>query len=369
VKQPSVTSIVDPDQKQSGLLPHDWRTATLRELIVNTENWNPKKEPDRIFQYIDVSSISNESLRIVGSAEYKASEAPSRARKVVRAGDVIFATIRPYLRRIALVPQELDNQIGSTAFCILRAKPELVDNQFLFFAVSSEEFLKRITEHQRGTNYPAVRDTDVLNEMLTLPPLPEQAAIARVLHTVQEAKERTEAVIEAAKALKKSLMKHLFTYGSVSVDKAESVKLREMGIGKIPEGWSVKACEEICETISVGVVVRPSSYYVPTGIPAFRSLNVREDSLWPNNLVFFSEDDNNTRLSKSKLRSGDVLIVRTGYPGTSCVVPERFDGANCIDIVFARPKQTLILSQFLSRYFKSGKGIMVLLTAPTFKCC
>jgi type I restriction enzyme S subunit len=85
-------------------------------------------------------------------------------------------------------------------------------------------------------------------------------------------------------------------------------------------------------------------------------MNIREDSLETDELVYFSQEANDTILTKSKLRTGDVLIVRTGYPGTSCIVPEEYDGANCIDLVIARPRFEAVESGFLSRFFNSDAG-------------
>ena len=83
-------------------------------------------------------------------------------------------------------------------------------------------------------------DKDIFyNLSIPLPPLSEQQKIAAVLSAVQEAKEKTEAVIDATKALKKSMMKHLFTYGPVSPQEAENVPLKETEIGPVPEDWEV----------------------------------------------------------------------------------------------------------------------------------
>ena len=130
------------------------------------------------------------------------------------------------------------------------------------------------------------------------------------------------------------MMQHLFTYGPVSFADAENVELKETEIGMVPEEWDVKKCEGLCDKITVGVVVRPASYYVPSGRIALRSLNIREDYFDLNEVVYFSDKDNDTILSKSKLLENDVVIVRTGYPGTSCVVPKELEGANCIDLVY-----------------------------------
>ena len=183
-----------------------------------------------------------------------------------------------------------------------------------------------------------------------VPPIEEQRKIAAVLGLVQRAIEQQERLIALTTELKKALLHKLFTEGL----RCEPQKQTE--IGPVPESWEIMPCEELCEMISVGVVVKPASHYVSNGVPAFRSFNVREDRLETNDLVYFSETDNNTKLAKSKLRADDVLVVRTGYPGTSCVVPKEYDGSNCIDLVIVRPKVGVIRSGFLSRFFNAPAG-------------
>ena len=182
---------------------------------------------------------------------------------------------------------------------------------------------------------------------IPLPPLPEQKKIAHILSTVQRAIEAQERITQTTTELKKALMHKLFTEGL----RHEPQKQTE--IGPVPESWEVVRCEDVCDTISVGIVVKPSSYYVKEGVPAFRSQNVREDRIQPEPMVYISEEANNGPVKKSKLSAGDVLIVRTGYPGTSCVVPPEFDGSNCIDLIFVRPNKEKLRSHYLSRFFNS----------------
>ena len=85
-------------------------------------------------------------------------------------------------------------------------------------------------------------------------------------------------------------------------------------------------------------------------------VNVHEDRLVTNDLLYYLQTVNDTTLAKSKLRTGDVLVVRTGYPGTSCVVRMNTIGANCIYLVIARPKTGVIRSGFLSRFFNAPAG-------------
>lgn len=125
----------------------------------------------------------------------------------------------------------------------------------------------------------------------------------------------------------------------------------------LPEGWIQTTVSEACETVSVGIVVNPSSYYVDAsvGVRAFRSGNIRENKVNDSNWVFLSEEGHRKN-KKSILRAGDVVVVRTGFAGTACVVPAEYDGTNCIDILFARPKRRQLLPEYLSQLTNSELG-------------
>jgi len=125
-------------------------------------------------------------------------------------------------------------------------------------------------------------------------------------------------------------------------------------VGVIPLEWETKACSEVSERIMVGIVIRPTQYYVNNGVPAFRSANIREDGINDLDLVFISEESNAV-LVKSQTRTGDVLTVRTGYPGTSAVVHSRHEGCNCIDILITRPSKKLD-SEWLAIWINSPFG-------------
>jgi type I restriction enzyme S subunit len=125
----------------------------------------------------------------------------------------------------------------------------------------------------------------------------------------------------------------------------------------LPKGWTHTSVADACETVSVGIVVNPSSYYVnaENGIRAFRSGNVRENKVNDSNWVFLSEEGHKKN-KKSALKAGDVLVVRTGFAGTACVVPAEYEGSNCIDVLFARPNRALLLSEYLCQLTNSELG-------------
>jgi type I restriction enzyme S subunit len=129
-----------------------------------------------VFRYIDIGSIDNKALRIAEPKTFSGKEAPSRARRVVREGDVLFSTVRPYLRNIALAGAAHSGCLTSTGISVLRPKPSVLPG-YLFRLVSSPAFVEQVGRSMDGTLYPAVRDSDVLGASIPLPPLAEQRRI------------------------------------------------------------------------------------------------------------------------------------------------------------------------------------------------
>ena len=211
--------------------PIEWDQCRLGEVTVPTSTWNPRRDPRPSIRYIDVSAISRDELRIVSEATYSADNAPSRARKIVETGDTIFATVRPTLRRIAQIPASLSGEIVSTAFCVLRPDLDAIDADFLYFATQLGSVMEGIAAMESGASYPAVRDVDVLDQVVPLPPLPEQREIAAVLNTIRTALLHQAQCEGNATALKRAAMRTLFTHGL----RGEAQK--ETEIGPVPASW------------------------------------------------------------------------------------------------------------------------------------
>jgi type I restriction enzyme S subunit len=135
----------------------------------------------------------------------------------------------------------------------------------VFAAYNLRYHAERLKSHNIATTQKNVNKGIVENFLIPLPPLPEQQKIAFVLSTVQDAQEKTERVINSLKELKKSMMKHLFTYGAVSFEDVDKVRLKETEIGKVPEGWEVKKLGDIVDTYSGGTPNRGKKSYWENG--------------------------------------------------------------------------------------------------------
>jgi len=178
-------------------LPAGWRWARLGEVCEDqTGTRDPRVEPGKTFRYVDISCVDNLQKRIIEARNLQGNDAPSRARQVIRKNDVLVATTRPNLNAVAKVPPELDDEICSTGFCVLRARAGLFPD-YLFAFVRHEAFVSALSDLVKGALYPAVTDGQVKAQSIALPPLAEQQRIAAELNAQMAAVEKLRAGLEA----------------------------------------------------------------------------------------------------------------------------------------------------------------------------
>ena len=148
--------------------PMGWPHAPLACLLSPVDKRDPREEPDKSFTYIDIAGVDGTSGEIVGTKILFGSQAPSRARQIVLEGDVLVSTVRPYLRATAQVPRNLDGQICSTGFSVLRAKKR-IGRGYLYALSRTHWFTEQLMARARGASYPAVTNRDILGMRVPLP--------------------------------------------------------------------------------------------------------------------------------------------------------------------------------------------------------
>jgi len=177
-------------------LPPGCRWVKIGEVCEQrTGNCDPRLKPDQPFRYVDITGVDNRTKRIVEAKTILGRDAPSRARQIMHTSDVILSTTRPTLNAVAIVPPELDSQICSTGFCVLRTTPDL-EPTYLFPFVQTDDFVQRLSDLVKGALYPAVTDKQVREQVIPLPPLEEQKRIAVILNEQMAAGERLRKAIE-----------------------------------------------------------------------------------------------------------------------------------------------------------------------------
>ncbi len=164
--------LVEPDEVPFGV-PAGWKWVRIRQVTSDRGQTIPRKE----FTYIDVTAINKDAGIIADAKVLSASEAPSRARKLVRMGDVLYSCVRPYLLNIAIVEDNVvPSPIASTAFAVLNGFG-LVLSKYLWIALRSPFMVECVEVRMRGQAYPAINDSDFALLPLPLPPLAEQHRI------------------------------------------------------------------------------------------------------------------------------------------------------------------------------------------------
>jgi type I restriction enzyme, S subunit len=187
IKAPKPLPLVTEEEKPYAL-PEGWEWVRIRNIC---HDWG-QKTPDSRFTYIDVGSIDNKAGLIGKDVQVlEACDAPSRARKLVHKGTVIYSTVRPYLLNIAIVENEYEQEaIASTAFAILHPFSGVCD-RFVYSYLRSSNFIKYVENTMKGVAYPAINDGDFFQAVFPLPPLPEQQ---RIVAKIDELMTRCDAL-------------------------------------------------------------------------------------------------------------------------------------------------------------------------------
>lgn len=308
-----------------------WQTKTLGEILQKTETTNPLQFPEAEFEYVDVSSVSNSTFQIEETQTLKGKDAPSRARRLVKTNDVLFATIRPTLRRIAVVPEYLDKQVCSTGYFVLRPKAE-IDHRFLFYWLFSKDFMGAMEQLQKGASYPAVTDAEVRAQRIPFPPLPEQQRIVGILDAafdgIAVASANAEQNLQNARALFESHLQSVFTQRG--------------------EGWGGhnKPLADLCE-----LIVDCEHKTAPTqedGFPSIRTPNIGKGKLLLDGVYRVSETTYREWTRRAEPLPGDLILAREAPAGNVAVIPENLKVCLGQRTVLIRPNREAFEPEFLA---------------------
>ena len=336
-----------PDSGVGELSP-GWATVNIGELCLSVDKVSPKEQPDEPFIYLDIASIDHSEFRIVSPKTYMGKDAPSRARQEVHTGNILFSTVRTYLKNIALVTPEYDRQIASTGFCVLNPSRE-INSRLVFYYVQNDEFITNLNSIQRGTSYPAVRDADVLGQSIPLPPLAEQR---RIVAEVETQFTRLDASVAALRRAQANLKRYRASVlkdaceGRLVPTEAEQARSEDRdyepagvllerilterrarresqekrrgkykepsapdtsALPELPEGWAWATVEQLLARSEYGTSVKCS--YEAEGLPVLRIPNIVAGEIDVTDIKYATQPvpiDSETSLAK-----GDVLMCRT----------------------------------------------------------
>ncbi len=288
-----------------GDLPEEWEIAKLGDVAdyINGYAFKPSDWGKKGLPIIRIQNLTNSSNLI----NYFDGELNPRYR--VKIGDLLIswsATLGVYLW------QKGDAWLNQHIFKVANLKPN-TSKSYLFYRVM--ESIDSIKLKTRGSTMKHITRKEFSAITIPLPPLPEQKKIAFILSTIQQTIEKTEAVINATKELKKSLMKHLFTYGPVSVEEAEDVVLKETEVGLVPEEWKWVRSNTVCTKIQDGSHFSPKIQFDSPGEGRFlyvTSKNIKELGIDLSDITYVDHTFHEKIYGRCNPEKEDVLLIKDG---------------------------------------------------------
>jgi type I restriction enzyme, S subunit len=308
-------------ETQLGSIPQSWNLVQLGDLastIANSFVDGPFGSDLKVCDFFDngearviqlqnigIGSFFDINHKYIDGEKYKV-----LIRHETLPNDIVIAKMADPVGRACIVPP-LSDKFMIVADCMrLRPNQKLTNNYFLMWALNSHIVRGQAEKLATGTTRQRISLSNAKKLIIPLPPLPEQRAIAHVLSTVRQSIEATERVIVAAKELKRSLMKYMFTFGPVPIDQADQVSTKDTDFGRVPQAWSINALEK-CAYVQTGTAKGRKYGKAQTIIvPYLRVANVQDGYLDLTDIKQISIKD--SEFNKYQLQPGDVLMTEGG---------------------------------------------------------
>jgi type I restriction enzyme, S subunit len=389
---------------EAGELPDGWSKATVGEVATLLRGVTYSKDQASNSPQIGMKPILRGN-NINGELNFDdlvyVPEALIAPEQVISAGDIIFAMSsgsKHLVGKSAKARISFDGGFG--AFCGLLRATEAINKDFLHYVFQGSDFRRAISEVSKGSNINNLKREHILDFEFSCPPLAEQhrivAKVEELFSELEQGVASLKTAREQLKVYRQSLLKNAFegkltaAWRAAHRDQLETAAALQQRIAherqaryqkqladwqtagqpgpkpkspkplppltaeelaelpELPEGWGWIRVGELVDRVTVGYVGPMKDEYIEQGVPFLRSQNVRENRFDPEGLKFVSEGFHQS-LSKSALSAGDVVVVRSGSIGVSCVIPEHLGEANCSDLVIV--KMPRHVSSYLLAYY------------------
>ena len=272
----------------------------------------------------------------------------------LKKGDILFTTSSETPNEVGFAsvlvdsPKE-DIYLNSFCFALRPFELEKTQPQFSRYLFHSPVYRKSVTAIAQGSTRYNLSKGAFLNLKVLFPNNQEQQKIASCLSSLDEVIAVHTQKLELLKDHKKGLMQNLFPQKGEKVPKCRFKEFEKDG------EWVEKKLADISSKIMVGIASAATQAYRKSGIILFRNQNIKEGYLDDTDILFLDEDYEKEHKNK-RLKAGDLLTARTGYPGITCVVPEKYEGSQSFTTLITRPIPDFIISKFLCYYINSETG-------------
>jgi|GEM_PF-83953 len=363
-----------PEYKDSriewlGDIPSHWSVKQLKFLCsCNDEVLTDSTNEEFEIEYIDIGSVSA-TQGVLKTESFLFGRSPSRARRIVRDGDVIISTVRTYLEAIASISNPPDNLIVSTGFAVIRPN-KLLDKGYSAYFLRAEGFIKEIVARSVGVSYPAINASDLVNIKGPVPDFHEQQKIASFLDhetaKIDTLIEKQQQLIKLLKEKRQAVISHAVTKGL-----NPNAPMRDSGVewlGEVPAHWIKKIkLLNLSESNRGSFVNGPfgsdllADELRDEGVPVVYIRDIKRLGYKRKSTVCVTPAKAE-QLNVCKVTSGDVIISKVGDPpGDACIYPEgEVDAIITQDVIRIRVDRSVVNPEYLVMLLNSDFGQMVM---------
>jgi len=351
-----------PAYKDSGVewlgeVPEHWEEKPLKTVTsINDEVLSESVSIDHEIEYVDISSVSLAN-GIERTESVIFGDAPSRARRIPRDGDVLVSTVRTYLKAIAPVVSPPCNLVASTGFAVVRPQRGIHPG-YLKYALQEEHFIQQVISRSTGVSYPAINASDIARIPLSLPKQSEQLAIATFLDRetakIDALITEQQRLIELLQEKRQAVISHAVTKG-LNPD----APMKDSGVewlGEVPEHW------EVCRVKAVSVFTTSGPRGWSERVGDVGALFVQSGDLTDVMGIDFAnckrvQVGDDAEAARTKLLDGDLVVCITGAKTGNVAVCENVPESSYVNqhLCLIRPDEG-VHPRFLGALLKSGCG-------------
>ena len=293
------------------------RRAAIREVVlVNANSIKSSSTPSNI-EYIDISSVGTgeftEPPKLMSFAD-----APSRARRIVKAGDTILSTVRPNRRSFLFLSSPSSIAVASTGFAVLTPTPA-VDARYLYYWVTRQDFTDYLSLHAKGAAYPAVSAEDIGGAEIDIPPLPVQQRIAGILSAYDELIENSQRRIKILEAMARGLYREWFVH--FRFPGHENHPRVASALGEIPREWGVKTIQDFGKVVTGKTPSKANAGFFGVNVPFVKTPDMHGNLFILGTNESLSTAGANSQANKT-LPVGSICVSCIGTIGVVSITTE-----------------------------------------------
>lgn len=383
------------DNEKQFEIPETWKWIRLKEIVYNHGQITPLTK----FSYIDIGSIDNIKNRLNNDDNIlEPKNAPSRARKIVKIGDILYSTVRPYLHNICIIDRNFKYvPIASTGFAVMSCYSG-VYNKYLFYYLLSPAFdsFANKNKNSKGVAYPAINDTRLYMGIVPLPPLAEQKRIVAKIEELLPYVECYETAYNKLQQLNKrfpdDLQKSVLQlaiqgrlvpqrpeegnakelYKQIQAEKQKLIKEGKIKKEKplppitddekpfeIPESWKWVRLGELCAVLTCGYASTPEYVSKDLGMPFLSAKNVKPYKFMPEDHKYIKRELYEKLIQNAKPEKGDILLTRVGAGiGEAAIIDKKLDFAIYVSLNLIKLiNYNLVYNKYILFWLNSPIGI------------